>query len=109
VERIGNLAEDKRMCVVKLLLRPESIVISAVSAVWAVARGRLCDAGSGCDFEITEALFDRALTSEIAVFIRIYRDAHLVSQSFEIVRVEAHKWIHIVIEQNAQHIHVNAY
>ena len=41
VERIGNLAKDKRICEVKLLLRPESTVISPVSAVWTVARGRL--------------------------------------------------------------------
>jgi hypothetical protein len=97
------------MCVVKLLLRPESIVISAVSTVWTVARGRPCDAGSWCDFEITEAPFDRALTSEIAIFIRIYRDVHLVPQSFEIVRFEAHRWIHTVVEQDVQQTHVNAY
>jgi hypothetical protein len=67
-----------------------------------------CHAGFGCDFEITEALFNRAFTSEIAGFVLIYRDVHLVPQSLEIVRFEAHGWIHAVIEQNVQQIHVNA-
>lgn len=102
MERICDLTKDKRTRVVKLLLRPESIVISAVPAVWTMAGSRPCDAGSGRDFEITEALFDWALASEIAVFIRTDRDAHLVSESFEIIRVEAHEAIYAAYAMKCQ-------
>jgi hypothetical protein len=91
---VGNFSYYEGSRVLNLLLGRESLGLTAVSAVWAIAGRRTFDASAGRNFEVTEAFLDRTFTPQVAVCIGFQRNAELIAKPSEIVHAEQPvKWV----------------
>ena len=76
---VGNLTDDDGSGVLDLLLSPEGLVVSDVSAIRTMAWCRASYTGSRDHFKIAEAFLNGTLAAQIAVFVRLDRNANLVT------------------------------
>jgi hypothetical protein len=76
---VGNLTDNDGSGVLDLLLSPEGLVVSNVSAVRTMAWCGASYSGSRDHLKIAEAFLNGTLAAHIAVFVRLDRNADLVT------------------------------
>jgi hypothetical protein len=85
MECISNLPDYDRPRVFKLLFCKDAFLITAVSAIWTMARGRTFDTGAGRDLRIAEACLDRTFSSDISLGIGFDSNANLITEPSQVI------------------------
>lgn len=87
---VHNFSPRHGACVINLVLCPERVVISGMSAIRAVTRCRPRQSRTGRDLEISKAGFLGAFASQISVFISFHRYRNLIPERSKVSRFKAH-------------------